>query len=219
MDINYILAREQQSISRAISSTSKSARAVHRSFAAAYGKLLGARGFPHREEQGPSHEPSATLDLGEGADLLTRDGVSLHVRPGVISDEVALVDFFNDVGIEDLRFRFGDTSHAIRSCVTLLAIGSDRTIVAASTLAGIAGTTTAEVALSVHALWKGRGIAWSLLEHSLAYAAKHGFEQVSCFERGDDRQAIDLEREMGFVARLISASPVELALTKNLVAE
>jgi GNAT superfamily N-acetyltransferase len=258
MDINYILGREQQSISRAISSTSKSARAVHRTFAAAYGKLLEASGFPHRsqprveqephpgttslsaavvdgwENEGgqlapPSSEPAVAVDWGDGVDLLTRDRISLHVRPGLMSDENALIAFFREVGVEDLRFRFGGTSHAIgkrtvrpllgsaiSDCITLLAIGSDRTIVAASTLAGVANTTSAEVALSVHALWKGRGIGWSLLEHTIAYAGEHGFRQVTCFETGDDRLAINLEREMGFVARLISASPVELALIKDI---
>jgi hypothetical protein len=37
---------------------------------------------------------------------------------------------------------------------------------------------------------------------------------VTSLESGDDRTAINLEREMGFVARLSSASPVEVSLSK-----
>jgi len=51
MDINYILRREQQSLARAESSPSPGARAAHRAFALAYGKLLVESSYPHNRFQ------------------------------------------------------------------------------------------------------------------------------------------------------------------------
>lgn len=252
MDTNYIIGREQQSIRLARTSTSQSARAVHRAFATAYGRLLGKRDLPlrhdvaeapvaHRERAPASEEAIGgwenegghveALEPSVALELMTRTGVRIHVRPALISDEAALTDFFNALSAEDLRFRFGGTSRVIEpetvrpllntgrsDCITFLAIVNDRGIVAASTLADVPRTTNAEVALSVHPLWKAHGIAWTLLDHTLGYATTHGLEHVTSYESGDERLAINLEHEMGFVARLISASPVELALTKNVSA-
>lgn len=51
MDINYLLRREQESLARAESSPSPGARAAHRSFALAYGKLLAASSYSHNRFQ------------------------------------------------------------------------------------------------------------------------------------------------------------------------
>ena len=165
------------------------------------------------------------------ADRITRSGVALHIRPATRDDEGALIAFFANVSADDLRSRFGGTSPQIGSAalapllecdaslsMTFLAFAED-TLVAASTLADVPGSATAEVALSVHAHYKGRGIAWTLLEHTLAYATAHGLKEVTSFESGDERAAVNLEREMGFVARLTSASPVELSLSKIVAAD
>jgi hypothetical protein len=53
-----------------------------------------------------------------------------------------------------------------------------------------------------------------LLEHVLACAAARGLRRVNSLESGDDREAINLQREMGFVARLHSAEPVEFQMVK-----
>lgn len=47
MDINYILAREQEALYRADTSPSRSARASHREFAKAYRQLLVDSAYPH----------------------------------------------------------------------------------------------------------------------------------------------------------------------------
>ena len=158
---------------------------------------------------------------------LTQSGVVLNIRPATKHDESVVIRLFSHVNAEDLRSRFGGTLQHVGATEaapllgdgstsrTLLAFTDDGTIVAAATLADLPGTKTAEVALSVDAHWKGRGIAWTLLEHTLAYATAHGLTEVTSFEGGNERAAINLEREMGFVARLISASPVELSLKKN----
>jgi acetyltransferase len=55
-----------------------------------------------------------------------------------------------------------------------------------------------------------------LLEYILSYAKAHGIKRVTSLESGDDRAAINLEREMGFVARLLCADPIEIGLSKTI---
>ena len=47
MDINYYLAREQESLMRAASATDPSARFTHQKLARKYGRMLDASVFPH----------------------------------------------------------------------------------------------------------------------------------------------------------------------------
>lgn len=49
MDLNYILGREQTSLHNARVATSSSARMAHEGLAKAYGELLAASTFPHRQ--------------------------------------------------------------------------------------------------------------------------------------------------------------------------
>ena len=49
MHLNYILSREQHSLHMAATSRSVSARVAHRAFAKAYGLIITASGFPHRD--------------------------------------------------------------------------------------------------------------------------------------------------------------------------
>jgi hypothetical protein len=51
MDINYLLRREQESLSKAELSPSRSARASHRALALEYGKLLVKSSYPHNRFQ------------------------------------------------------------------------------------------------------------------------------------------------------------------------
>ncbi len=67
MDLNYLLNREQHSLYMAINSPSASARRAHLAFAKAYGALIEATPFPHREfVEHPGWLPRDSDD-GEGA--------------------------------------------------------------------------------------------------------------------------------------------------------
>lgn len=160
------------------------------------------------------------------ADLTTRSGVKLHVRIGEPSDLDLLADLFRHVSAEDRRFRFlgtikdlgtdqlGTLLDASQGMTTFIAFDETGYPVACCTLADDAGGRSAEVTLSVRSDWKGRGVSWTLLEHVLACAAARGLTRVNSLESGDDREAINLQREMGFVARLHSADPLEFTLSK-----
>ena len=171
----------------------------------------------------------ANFGPGKGqwpADLTTRSGVKLHVRPGQPSDVDLLAELFRHVSPEDLRFRFMGTVKQVRrdqlamlldakqGMTTFIALAEGDLPVACCTLADEPDGRSADATLSVRSDWKGRGISWTLLEHVLACAAARGLTRVNSLESGDDREAINLQREMGFVARLHSADPLEFTLSK-----
>lgn len=160
------------------------------------------------------------------ADLTTRSGVRLHVRPGQIADVTLLGELFAHVSAADLRFRFMGTIKKLsedqlralldpnEGMTTYIAFAEDGRPVACCTLAEDPGGQSAEVALSVRSGWKRRGVSWTLLEHVLACAAARGLRRIDSIESADDREAINLQREMGFVARLHSAEPMEVQMSK-----
>ncbi|WP_174274611.1 GNAT family N-acetyltransferase [Sphingomonas bacterium] len=234
----YFMRRARQSHAAMLAAADGGARLAHRQLESAYeGKadsldrkmLALARGPLPAQDQAPpkpaiSPDAVAAALVGEG---VTRGGVALSIRPTTPADLGTLIALFRNVSAEDVRFRFGDTARRIGAAelgplidsdpdtgISFIAHESGGIAVAVSTLADSADGSSAEVALSVHAEWKARGIAWTLLEHTLAYATAHGLREVTSFETGDEHAAINLEREMGFVARLISISPTEFSLSK-----
>lgn len=109
------------------------------------------------------------------ADLTTRSGEAIHVRPATPDDAAILRSLFDATATRDLCFRFG-TGRALPAQltagmvdtdydreVTFLAARKDGSIAAAATIDGNADGDEASVALSVREDCKGRGISWSLM--------------------------------------------------------
>jgi N-acetylglutamate synthase-like GNAT family acetyltransferase len=158
--------------------------------------------------------------------LTTRNGLVLNVRQATSADSDALVALFRQVSPEDFRFRFQEAVEQINAAWlaplleggrTFLALDDAGEAVACCMLTDGADATTADVNLAVRSDRKGQGVSWTLLHHVLDYAAAAGITRVMSLESGEDRLAINLEREMGFVARLSSAAPIELTLSKLLI--
>lgn len=155
------------------------------------------------------------------ADLVTRAGDKLHVRPVEPTDEDRLADFFRHVTAEDLRFRFltgvREVSHDriaamtqidYRRTMTFVAFDEDRqTVVAVATLAADPDRVRAEVALTVRADRKQHGISWTLLDHVVRYAKAEGISVIESLESASNAAAIGLEREMGFVSHACPGDP------------
>jgi GNAT superfamily N-acetyltransferase len=180
-----------------------------------------------------SSQPSAQLLLGEwSAQLETRTGLKLNVRPAAPEDEELLIDFFDHVAPDDLRFRFlsavPKVGHELAQDMVridhtrtenLLAFdASDRTLVATAMIAADAKLEKAEVAIAVRADFKHRGIGWTLLRHAADYATARGFKRLESIECGDNREAIELEREMGFTATRYPGDATLVLVAKDLVA-
>jgi acetyltransferase len=155
------------------------------------------------------------------ADLVTREGLHVHVRPVMADDEPALAKFFAHVTPEDLRFRFLSglrvVDHArlhqmveidyVQTVTFLAFLDDEQTIVATATLAADKEQKSAEIALSTRADMKHRGISWLLFEHVVRFAEAKGIETVEALEAADHEEALQMEREMGFEVRECPGDP------------
>lgn len=162
--------------------------------------------------------------------LVTRTGLNLSVRPAVAADEARMSDFFENVTPEDLRFRFLSAVQKVGhdQIAAMLAVDHDRNetflafdaesgqLVGVGTFAAGAGGKTAEVAVSVHRGWKGRGIGWSLLRYMAACARAKGISRLQSIESRDNHAAIELERDMGFTARAFPGDPTLMLVEADL---
>lgn len=148
------------------------------------------------------------------ADLSTRTGVKVHVRPVRREDEAGLTEFFSHVTKEDLSFRYHagiakvgpervaaliNVDHA--QTENYLAFGENgEPLIAIATLAYDAAFERAEVAITIREDFKNQGISWELLHYLADVAAARGCKAIESIERRENRAAIELERNMGFVA-------------------
>jgi GNAT superfamily N-acetyltransferase len=169
---------------------------------------------------------------GEEVDLITRSGSRFRVRAVTASDEPALANFFHQVTPEDLRFRFlsavQEVSHArlmemigvdqeATESFIVTAPGEDGTIVATAMLAADAAGKRAEVAISIRADHKGQGIGWTLLDRLAEHAKARGIRVLESVESRDNRAAISLEHEMGFIAEPVEGDSTLVVLRRQLV--
>ncbi|WP_201448980.1 GNAT family N-acetyltransferase [Sinorhizobium medicae] len=162
-------------------------------------------------------------------DLVTRSGLLLHVRPVRAEDETLLTEFFAHVTPEDLRFRFlgavREVSHERLAAMTqvdhratenFLAF-ADGAIVATAMVACDSSVTKAEVAISVRAGDKHKGVAWEMLRHVARYAQARGIKALESIESRENHEAIELEREQGFVATPYPDDPTLILVRKDLI--
>jgi GNAT superfamily N-acetyltransferase len=158
---------------------------------------------------------SPQLLLSEwSAELTTRSGLRLKVRPAAPEDEALLEAFFGRVAPEDLRFRFLSAvkkpGHALLaplvnvdhvSTENFLAFADDgEKLLATAMMAADPDLERAEVAIAIRADSKHRGIGWTLLDHVADYATARGIGMLESIESRDNRAAIGIELEKGFTA-------------------
>lgn len=146
--------------------------------------------------------------------ITTRSGQDFHVRPASPDDEEALRVFFAGVTPEDMRFRFlsamRTVSHDLlvtmtdvdhRQTENFLAFAKGRPeIIATAMLACTPDMAKGEVAIATLPEFKGMGVSWELLAHVAHFAEAKGVRTLESIERRDHHAAIEMEREMGFVA-------------------
>ncbi|MBS7707668.1 GNAT family N-acetyltransferase [Chelatococcus asaccharovorans] len=163
-------------------------------------------------------------------DLVTRTGLVLHVRPVRVGDEKDLAEFFAHVTPQDLRFRFlasmKEVSHERLSDMThvdhhqtehFLAFDQDgQSIIATAMVACDVNLERAEVAISVRADDKHKGVAWELLRYVARYAEAKGVKVLESVENRENREAIELEREQGFIAVSHPEDPSLVLIRKKL---
>lgn len=164
------------------------------------------------------------------AELETRSGLRVNLRPAAPEDETALAEFFTHVSADDLRFRFLSpvprVGHDLLAPLVevdhtqtenLLAFDAETgTLAATAMIAAEPSLERAEVAIAIRADYKNRGLGWTLLAHVADYATARGIGEIQSIEARDNREAIDLEREMGFTARSCPGDATLVLLSKTL---
>ena len=178
-----------------------------------------------------SHNSETPL-LAAGAELTTRTGLALFVRPVNPDDADRLAAFLASLTPEDLRFRFlTPVTKPSRSLLeTLVSVDHVRTedylafadtgngeeLIASAMLAAGPDLERAEVAIAIRPDYKQRGVGWTLLEFVAGEAAAHGIRLLESIECGDNRTAISLEREMGFSVGPCPGDPTLTLVCKTL---
>jgi GNAT superfamily N-acetyltransferase len=173
------------------------------------------------------------LLLAEWSDrITTRSGVRLNVRPAAPEDEALLTDFFSRVTPDDLRFRFlspvKKPGHDLVAPLVqvdhittenFLAFADDgETLLATAMIAADPSLERAEVAIAVRADFKHQGLGWSLLRLVADYARARGIKAIESIEARDNREAIGLEQEMGFIVTSCPGDPT-LVLVRKVLGE
>ena len=173
-------------------------------------------------DQAPVVEASGETSLSTWKDF------SFRVRPTTSQDEALLAEFFTHVSAEDRRFRFltgvDNVGHALLE--RLVSVDHDRTenflafdgdlLIGTAMLAADPGRERAEVAISLRADYKDRGIGWALLDHVARFAEQRGIRRIESIESRENRQAIALERDMGFTAEEYPGDASLVLISKDL---
>ena len=177
--------------------------------------------------------PTPALLPEWSAQVATRDGLNLNIRPASKDDEAALIDFFGQASADDLRFRFlsavltvghalarqlADVDHS-RTENLLAFDASDGRLAASAMIAADERLEDAEVAVIVRSDLKGRGAGWTMLDQACEYAKARGFNRVHSVECAGNRSAIALEEEMGFAAHPCEGDASMTVLTKSLYSQ
>lgn len=153
-----------------------------------------------------------TLSEALGSTLTTRDGLVLKMRPVSIADAGAVVEFFDGLAPDDMRFRFLSSSkhlsaeqlaamvevdHRHREHLLAFEAVSSR-LVASLMIVADEHMEVAEVAIAVDPVYKDRGIGWTLLSHATELARERGLRRLRSIESRANHKAIEVERALGF---------------------
>lgn len=163
-------------------------------------------------------------------EITTRTGLKLLVRTAGPGDQTALEELFHQVREDDLHFRFLSGQKSVRPDQIQAMIDVDHRTT--ETYIGfVAGSnlpvTTAmlacdrhgqrgEVAVSVHTDYRDCGIGWEMLSFIAKQAERSGLKAIESIESRENHDAIELERNMGFVVRSYPDDPTLVLVTKEL---
>lgn len=89
-------------------------------------------------------------------------------------------------------------------------------MIATAMLAADADLVRAEVAIAIRSDFKHRGISWTMLDHVAHMAKAKNFKTLESIESRDNHEAIELEREMGFVAIPSPGDPTSVIVRATL---
>jgi acetyl coenzyme A synthetase (ADP forming)-like protein len=151
------------------------------------------------------------------ADVVLRDGGSIHLRAIRPDDGARLDAHFHGLSAQSVYFRFfgakrrltddelrAFTALDFTQAVALIAVlrdGGDERIIGVGRYAvvgGIPGAYRAEVAFAVLDEHQGRGIGTVLLEHLAGIAREHGITEFQANVLGENNRMLEVFAESGF---------------------
>lgn len=149
------------------------------------------------------------------ADVVLRDGATVHVRPVRTDDAPAIHQFLEALSPESISFRFFGqpnlnwaTSWSVNvdyaDRFALLAEGGSPHAILAHAAYIRMDANRAEVAFMVADKWQGRGISTILLAHLSEVAQQHGISTFIADVLPQNHRMIDVFRESGFPAEVRS---------------
>ncbi|MGZ4215638.1 MAG: bifunctional acetate--CoA ligase family protein/GNAT family N-acetyltransferase [Solirubrobacteraceae bacterium] len=182
---------------------------------------------------------AAAYPADREAEIVLRDGSTVHVRPVRAEDKAAIRTFLEGVSADSIAFRFFgtinlnwvtkwavDVDYADRFAL-VVETGSPRRIIAHAAYIrlgrpsgaqpqGVA-PATAEVAFLVADAWQRKGISTILLAHLAAVAERHGIGTFCAQVLPANHQMIDVFRTSGFPIELRSTpDAIEIELPTSL---
>jgi acetate---CoA ligase (ADP-forming) len=146
------------------------------------------------------------------ADVVLRDGSTLHLRPVRPDDDVKLLEMLRHMSSEALYYRFMTVPRIdLAKAAQLTKADFNRQYILAGECAGaitaIAGyyvdessPTRAEVAFAVANAWQGRGIGTRLLECLAEIGRRRDIRTFDAYVLGENRRMMDVFLESGFTA-------------------
>jgi acetyl coenzyme A synthetase (ADP forming)-like protein len=177
--------------------------------------IPGAPSYPHDRE----------------AEIVLRDGSTVHVRPVRSNDKRAIRAFLEGLSEDSIGFRFFgmpdldwvvewavDVDYADRFALVAES-GTPRRIVAHSAYMRIDGAR-AEVAFLVADQWQGQGISTVMLAQLAEVAARHGMSTFTAEVLPDNHRMIEVFRQSGFRVDMRSTpTAIEVELPTSLSAD
>ncbi|HEY3552759.1 MAG TPA: GNAT family N-acetyltransferase, partial [Solirubrobacterales bacterium] len=160
---------------------------------------------------------SSSYPAHREADVVLRDGSTVHLRPVRPEDEGTLRDFFASLDSRSLAFRFFsgavDVERAAASLAAvdyaerygLLAVRGEGHVVGHGLYVGGPGER-AEVAFAIAAEMQGKGLGTILLAHLAEVAHEHGYATFVADVLPQNHQMIEMFRDSGLPTQ-VAAEP------------
>jgi acetyl coenzyme A synthetase (ADP forming)-like protein len=153
--------------------------------------------------------PMTVSEFEYSADVVLRDGSTLHLRPIRSDDDGRLLDLLHRMSEEALYYRFLSVPRIDREkAEELVRVDLERQRVLVAEYGGDIVATAgyyvsthpdrAEVAFAVADAWRGRGIGTRMLECLAEIGRRSGIRTFDAYVLGENRRMIDVFRESGF---------------------
>jgi len=151
------------------------------------------------------------------ADVVLRDGSTVHVRPATTGDRDDMVEFLRDLSTDSRAFRFFSASvdverealHSVdvdyRDRYALVATAGVPTKLVGHAIYFRTNDGRAEAALAVADEFQGMGLGTLLLAHLAQHAAENGIETFEAVVLPQNHRMIDVFRASGFPVELTTS--------------